>query len=177
MASVTLRRLSKVFDGGVRALHQLDLDVRDGEILVLLGPSGCGKTTVLRCIAGLEEPTAGEVLIGDRVVTHDPPAKRDLAMVFQNYSLYPHLTVRENIAFALEMRRVPQHDIPRRVVAAAERLEVGDLLDRRPAELSGGQRQRVALCRAIVREPQLFLFDEPLSNLDSKLRAELRTEL
>jgi len=178
MASVTLRQLTKSFDStGRYALRDVSLVVPAGEFLVLLGPSGCGKTTVLRCIAGLEEPTAGEILIGDRVVTHDPPAKRDLAMVFQNYSLYPHLTVRENIAFALEMRRVPQHDIPRRVVAAAERLEVGDLLDRRPAELSGGQRQRVALCRAIVREPQLFLFDEPLSNLDSKLRAELRTEL
>jgi multiple sugar transport system ATP-binding protein len=178
MASVTLRGLTKVFDGTAQAaLRELSLEVHDGEFLVLLGPSGCGKTTVLRCIAGLEEPTAGEVLIGDRVVTHVPPAERDVAMVFQTYALYPHLTVRENVAFALEMRDVSKADVTRRVAETAARLGVGDLLDRRPAQLSGGQRQRVALARAIVREPQVFLFDEPLSNLDARLRLEMRAEL
>ncbi len=178
MASVTLRGLTKAFDGTApAALHELSLDVRDGEFLVLLGPSGCGKTTALRCIAGLEEPTAGDVLIGDRVVTHAPPAERDVAMVFQNYALYPHLTARENIAFALEMRGVPRADVARRVTDAAARLGVSELLDRRPAQLSGGQRQRVALGRAIVRAPKVFLFDEPLSNLDAKLRLEMRAEL
>src|SRR5574342_373246 len=178
MASVSLRDLSKTFDGSARAaLDHLSLEVGHGEFLVLLGPSGCGKTTALRCIAGLEEPTAGDVLIGDRVVTHVPPAERDVAMVFQNYALYPHLTARENIAFALEMRGVPKADVARRVADAAARLGVTELLDRRPAQLSGGQRQRVALGRAIVRAPKLFLFDEPLSNLDAKLRIEMRAEL
>jgi len=177
MASVTLRRLSKVFDGGTRALHHLSLDVRDGELLVLLGPSGSGKTTVLRCIAGLEEPTSGDVLIGDRLVTHTPPAERDVAMVFQNHALYPHLSVRENIAFPLEMRGVAHAQIARRVVETAERLGLGDVLDCRPAQLSEGQRQRAALARAVVRGPQAFLFDEPLSSLDAKLRSELRAEL
>ncbi|HEY3280450.1 MAG TPA: ABC transporter ATP-binding protein [Gemmatimonadales bacterium] len=178
MASVTLRGLTKVFDGTAQAaVHELSLEVRDGEFLVLLGPSGCGKTTALRCIAGLEEPTAGEVLIGDRVVTHLPPAERDVAMVFQNYALYPHLSVRENIAFALEVRGVPPGDVTRRVAETAVRLGLGELLDRRPAQLSGGQRQRVALARAIVRAPHVFLFDEPLSNLDPNLRIALRAEL
>jgi ABC-type sugar transport system ATPase subunit len=178
MASVTLRGLTKVFDGTAQpAVHDLSLEVRDGEFLVLLGPSACGKTTALRCIAGLEEPTAGEVLIGDRVVTHLPPAERDVAMVFQNYALYPHLSVRENIAFALEMRRVPPADVRRRVAETAGRLGLAELLDRRPAQLSGGQRQRVALARAIVRAPHVFLFDEPLSNLDANLRIEMRAEL
>jgi ABC-type sugar transport system ATPase subunit len=177
MASVTLRRLTKRFDSGPPVLQGLSLEVEDGEFLVLLGPSGCGKTTALRCIAGLEEPTAGEILIGPRDVTHLPPAERDVAMVFQNYALYPHLTVRQNLAFPLAMRRTPTADITRRVQAAAERLGIDDLLERRPGELSGGQRQRVALGRAIVREPKAFLFDEPLSNLDAKLRVEMRTEL
>jgi multiple sugar transport system ATP-binding protein len=177
MASVTLRQLTKQFDSGKPALQELSLEVRDGEFLVLLGPSGCGKTTALRCIAGLDEPTAGQILIGDRNVTHLPPGDRDVAMVFQNYALYPHLTVRENIAFPLVLRRVSRTELTRRVRAAAERLGVGDLLERRPAELSGGQRQRVALGRAIVREPKVFLFDEPLSNLDAKLRLEMRADL
>ncbi|MGH7613581.1 MAG: ABC transporter ATP-binding protein [Gemmatimonadales bacterium] len=177
MASVTLRQLTKRFDSGTPVLHGLSLEVEDGEFLVLLGPSGCGKTTALRCIAGLEEPTAGEILIGSRDVTHLPPADRDVAMVFQNYALYPHLTVRENIAFPLAMRRTPAPDITRRVHAVAVRLGIDELLERRPGELSGGQRQRVALGRAIVREPKAFLFDEPLSNLDARLRVEMRTEL
>jgi multiple sugar transport system ATP-binding protein len=178
MASVTLRQLTKTFDSSPHpALRDLSLDIEDGEFLVLLGPSGCGKTTALRCIAGLEEPTSGEILIGERLVTHLAPGDRDVAMVFQNHTLYPHLTVRENIAFALEMRRIPRREILRRVVATADRLGLGDLLERRPAELAGGQRQRVALGRALVREPQLFLFDEPLSNLDATLRTELRAEL
>ena len=161
MASVTLRRVSKVFDGGIQALQQLDLEVRDGELLVLLGPSGSGKTTVLRCIAGLEEPTSGDVVIGDRVVTHAAPAERDVAMVFQSPALYPHLTVRENIAFPLEMRGVADAQVTRRVVEAAGRLGLENALDRLPGQLSEGERQRAALGRAIVRGPQAFLLDEP----------------
>ena len=177
MASVTIRRLSKVFDGGVQALHPLDIDVRDGELLVLLGPSGSGKTTVLRCVAGLEEPTTGDVVIGERVVTQVPPAERDVAMVFQTPALYPHLTVRENIAFPLELRGVSDAQIARRVIEAAQRLGLESVLDRPPARLSEGQRQRAALGRAIVRAPQAFLLDEPLSRLDAALRIELRGEL
>ncbi|HEY6210073.1 MAG TPA: ABC transporter ATP-binding protein, partial [Gemmatimonadales bacterium] len=178
MASVTLRRLTKTFARDEKpVLQDLTLEVRDGEFLVLLGPSGCGKTTVLRCIAGLEEPSAGEIRIGEREVTHLAPADRDVAMVFQNHALYPHLTVRANVAFGLEVRRVPKPEIARRVRETAERLGITDLLERRPAELSGGQRQRVALGRAIVRNPQVFLFDEPLSNLDARLRSEMRAEL
>jgi len=177
MASVALRRLSKVFDGGTQALHALDLDVRDGELLVLLGPSGSGKTTVLRCIAGLEEPTSGDVVIGERVVTHDSPGSRDLAMVFQTPALYPHLSVRENIAFPLEMRGVADAQVERRVADAAARLGIERVLDRLPDRLAEGERQRAALARALVRGPQAFLFDEPLSRLDAKLRIELRAEL
>ena len=177
MASVTLRRLSKVFDGGVQALHHLDLDVRDGELLVLLGPSGSGKTTVLRCIAGLEEPTTGEVVIGERVVTHDSPAERDVAMVFQSQALYPHLTVRENIAFPLEMRGLAHARATRRVLETATRLGLQSVLDRLPSQLSEGERQRAALGRAIVRGPQVFLLDEPLARLDAPLRIELRAEV
>jgi len=177
MASVTLRRLSKVFDGGVQALHHLDLDVRDGELLVLLGPSGSGKTTVLRCIAGLEEPTTGEVVIGERVVTHDSPAERDVAMVFQSQALYPHLTVRENIAFPLEMRGLAHAQAARRVLETATRLGLQSVLDRLPSQLSEGERQRAALGRAIVRGPQVFLLDEPLARLDAPLRIELRAEV
>lgn len=177
MASVTVRRLSKVFEGGVQALHHLDLEVLDGELLVLLGPSGSGKTTVLRCIAGLEEPTTGDVVIGERVVTTLSSAERDVAMVFQNPALYPHLTVRENIGFPLEIRRVALAQIARRVLEAATRLGLKDVLDRMPDQLSEGERQRVALGRAIVRGPQAFLLDEPLSRLDAKLRIELRGEL
>src|SRR5882672_9221974 len=168
MASVILRRLAKRYDPeGRPALDELSLEVRDGEFFVLLGPSGCGKTTALRCIAGLEEPSAGEILTG----------ARDVAMVFQTQALYPHLTVRRNIAFGLEVRRVPAAEIARRVQQAAERLGLGNLLERRPGELSGGERQRVALGRALVREPQVFLFDEPLSSLEPALRAALRGEL
>ena len=177
MASVALRRLSKVFDGGTQALHALDLDVRDGELLVLLGPSGSGKTTVLRCIAGLEEPTSGDVVIGELVVTHDSPGSRDLAMVFQTPALYPHLSVRENIAFPLEMRGVADAQVERRVADAAARLGIERVLDRMPDRLAEGERQRAALARAMVRGPQAFLFDEPLSRLDAKLRIELRAEL
>ncbi len=178
MASVTLRRLAKRYDPhGRPALEELSLAVNDGEFFVLLGPSGCGKTTALRCIAGLDEPSAGEVLIGERDVTRLDPAARDVAMVFQTHALYPHLTVRRNIAFGLEVRRVPSAEIARRVQQAADRLGLGTLLDRRPGELSGGERQRVALGRALVREPQVFLLDEPLSHLEPTLRAELRAEL
>jgi ABC-type sugar transport system ATPase subunit len=177
MASVAVRRLSKVFDGGVQALHQLDLDVPDGELLVLLGPSGSGKTTVLRCIAGLEEPTTGDVVIGERVVTQLAPAERDVAMVFQTPALYPHLTVRENIAFPLDIRGVARAQTTRRVTEAAQRLGIHAVLDRVPEQLSEGERQRAALARAVVRGPQAFLLDEPLSHLDPKLRIELRGEL
>ncbi|HVH10357.1 MAG TPA: ABC transporter ATP-binding protein [Gemmatimonadales bacterium] len=178
MASVTLHRLTKTFDPGRRlALAELSLEVHDGEFFVLLGPSASGKTTVLRCIAGLEEPSAGEIFIGDHDVTHLPPGERDVAMVFQSGALYPHLTVRENLAFGLEVRRVAATDMTRRVAHAAERLGLTPLLERRPGELSGGERQRVALGRAIVREPRVFLFDEPLSNLEPSLRATLRGEL
>ncbi len=177
MASVTLRRLSKVFAGGVQALHHLDLEVRDGELLVLLGASGSGKTTVLRCIAGLEEPTSGDVVIGERVVTQESPAERDVAMVFQSHALYPHLSVRDNIAFPLTVRHVGDAQVTRRVLEAATRLGLKDVLDRMPQQLSEGERQRVALGRAIVRGPQAFLLDEPLSRLDGPLRIELRAEL
>ena len=177
MASVTLRQLSKVFDGGVQALHPLDLDVHDGELFVLLGPSGSGKTTVLRCIAGLEEPTTGDIVIGERVVTQLAPAARDVAMVFQTPALYPHLTVRENIAFPLDIRGVARAQATRRVTEAAQRLGIHAVLDRVPEQLSEGERQRAALARAIVRGPQAFLLDEPLSHLDAKLRIELRAEL
>lgn len=178
MASVTLRGLAKRFGPDDRpALDGVSLEVRDGELFVVLGPSASGKTTLLRCIAGLEEPGAGEVLIGERDVTRLPPAERDVAMVFQTQALYPHLSVRGNIAFGLEVRRMAATEVARRVQAAAERLGITALLDRRPAELSGGERQRVALGRAIVREPQAFLFDEPLANLDSTLRGELRAQL
>jgi multiple sugar transport system ATP-binding protein len=185
MASVTLRRLSKTYGGraggggggGGGALQDFSLEVRDGEFLALLGPSGSGKTTLLRCIAGLEEPSAGEILIGERDVTHLAPGARDVALVFQSYALYPHLTVRANIAFGLEVRGVPTAEVTRRVQDAAARLGIAALLDRRPGELSGGERQRVALGRALVREPQVFLLDEPLSSLDAPLRSELRGEL
>jgi len=175
-AGVRLTALAKRF-GTVTAVQPLDLDVAPGELAVLVGPSGCGKTTVLRMIAGLEDPSAGAVAIGGRDVTGVEPADRDIAMVFQNYALYPHMTVAENLAFGLRMRRMPRSEIAARVARAAEVLGLEALLDRRPAQLSGGQRQRVALGRATVREPRVFLFDEPLSNLDAKLRAEMRQEI
>jgi len=178
MASVSLRRLAKRYTpDGRPALDALTLDVLDGELFALLGPSGSGKTTLLRCLAGLEEPSDGEILIGDREVTALPPAERDVAMVFQTYALYPHLSVRGNIAFGLEVRRVPAAEVARRVQATAARLGLTPLLDRLPAQLSGGERQRVALGRAFVREPRVFLLDEPLSNLEPGLRAELRAQL
>ena len=176
MASVTLRAISKHWGRHV-GVDDVSLDIGDGEFLVLLGPSGCGKSTTMRIVAGLEDPTAGEVLIGERVVNDLAPGERDLAMVFQNYALYPHMTVAENIGYPLKVARVPKEERTRRVRAAAERVELQELLARRPAQLSGGQRQRVALGRAIVRTPQLFLMDEPLSNLDAKLRVSMRAQL
>jgi multiple sugar transport system ATP-binding protein len=177
MATVTLRDLHKRYPEGFHAVRGISLDIADGEFLVLVGPSGCGKSTTLRMVAGLEEITAGEIRIGDRLVNDVAPGDRDIAMVFQNYALYPHLSVRENMAFGLTMRREPKAEIDRRVAAAAAALSIEHLLARRPRELSGGQRQRVALGRAIVREPAVFLFDEPLSNLDAKLRVQMRAEL
>jgi multiple sugar transport system ATP-binding protein len=176
MAQVALKKLSKRFKSVV-ALDELTLDIADKEFLVLVGPSGCGKTTALRCLAGLEEPTSGEIVIGERLVNDVSPKDRDIAMVFQNYALYPHMNVFENMAFGLKLRKVPRAEIQRRVTEAAEILGLGDLLGRKPKQLSGGQRQRVALGRAIVREPKVFLMDEPLSNLDAKLRVQTRAEL
>jgi len=177
MPAVSLIHLTKRFGANAPALDDLGLDVAPGEFLVLLGPSGCGKTTVLRLIAGLEEPTGGDIHIDGVRVNDLAPKDRDVAMVFQNYALYPHLSVRENIAFPLAMRRAPKAEIRRRVGEVAEALELTALLERRPAQLSGGERQRVALGRAIVRQPKVFLFDEPLSNLDAKLRVQMRAEL
>jgi multiple sugar transport system ATP-binding protein len=176
MAGVRLDRLEKRF-GGIEAVRSLDLEIPDGEVTVLVGPSGCGKTTTLRLIAGLEEPTSGNVWIAGRDVTGLEPKERDLAMVFQNYALYPHMTVHDNIAFGLRAKGMPGGEIDRRVRAAAEMLGVEGLLRRKPGALSGGQQQRVAIGRAIVRAPAAFLFDEPLSNLDAKLRVEMRTEI
>src|SRR5512140_665872 len=176
MATVTFENVSKRF-GDVVAVDDLNLDIRDGEFMVLVGPSGCGKTTSLRMIAGLEEISSGTLLIGDRVVNDVPPKDRDIAMVFQSYALYPHMSVRENLAFGLKLRKVPKAEIERRVKETAETIQLEKLLDRKPKELSGGQRQRVALGRAIVREPAVFLMDEPLSNLDAKLRVQTRAEI
>lgn len=176
MASVTFRNIWKKF-GDVVAINDLNLEIADKEFLVLVGPSGCGKTTALRCLAGLEEVSSGEVLIGDRIVNDVPPKDRDIAMVFQSYALYPHMTVFDNMAFGLKLRKVPKPEIKRRVEEAAQILGIEHLLKRKPRELSGGQRQRVAVGRAIVREPKVFLFDEPLSNLDAKLRVQTRAEI
>ena len=177
MASVRLENVGKVYPNGHVAARGLDLVVGDGEFMVLVGPSGCGKSTALRMIAGLETPTSGRILIGDADVTSLPPQERDIAMVFQSYALYPHMTVRQNLAFGLRMRAAPPEAIDARLAEAARVLALEEVLDRKPAQLSGGQRQRVALGRAIVREPKVFLFDEPLSNLDAKLRVETRAEL
>ncbi|SNT75244.1 sn-glycerol-3-phosphate import ATP-binding protein UgpC [Paracoccus seriniphilus] len=177
MASITLNNLGKVYPGGARAVGNVNLDIADGEFIVLVGPSGCGKSTLLRMVAGLESITDGEVRIGDRVVNQIEPADRDIAMVFQNYALYPHMSVRQNLAYGLKNRRTPKAEIDRRVNIAAEILQIGSFLDRKPRALSGGQRQRVAMGRAIVREPAAFLFDEPLSNLDAKLRVAMRLEI
>src|SRR5215831_15536562 len=176
MAEVSLRNVTKRFDA-VEAVRGIDLDIPDNELVVLVGPSGCGKSTTLRMIAGLEEVTSGDVLIGGEIVNDVPPKDRDIAMVFQNYALYPHMTVFENMSFGLRLRRVPKREIRERVEQAAKILDITDLLQRRPKQLSGGQRQRVAMGRAIVRNPKVFLFDEPLSNLDAKLRVQMRTEI
>jgi multiple sugar transport system ATP-binding protein len=177
MASVTLSAVTKVFEGGHKAVDGLSLEIVDGEFMVFVGPSGCGKTTALRCVAGLERVSAGEIRIGDRVVNHLEPEERDIAMVFQNYALYPHMTVRQNLAFGLRMQKVAKRDINERVDAIAGVLGLGGMLDRKPRQLSGGQRQRVAMGRAIVRQPQVFLMDEPLSNLDARLRVQMRAEV
>ena len=176
MAPVDVRQVDK-FYGSVQVLHGVSVDIPDGEFVVLVGPSGCGKSTLLRMIAGLEEISRGEIAIGERVVNDVPPKDRDIAMVFQNYALYPHMTVKENMAFSLKLARAPKAVLEERVGKAAEILGLGQLLDRYPRQLSGGQRQRVAMGRAIVRDPQVFLFDEPLSNLDAKLRVQMRTEI
>jgi multiple sugar transport system ATP-binding protein len=176
MAAVDVRQVEKYF-GSVQVLHGVSVDIPDGEFVVLVGPSGCGKSTLLRMIAGLEEISRGEIAIGERVVNNVPPKDRDIAMVFQNYALYPHMTVKENMAFSLKLARAPKAVLEERVGKAAEILGLGQLLDRYPRQLSGGQRQRVAMGRAIVRDPQVFLFDEPLSNLDAKLRVQMRTEI
>ncbi|WP_433213258.1 ABC transporter ATP-binding protein [Dactylosporangium sp. CS-047395] len=178
MATVTYAKASRIYPGTPRpAVDQLDLQIGDGEFLVLVGPSGCGKSTSLRMLAGLEDVDAGDILINDKNVTHLPPKARDIAMVFQNYALYPHMTVYENMAFALKLRKTPKHEIDRRVKEAAAMLQLEDYLGRKPKALSGGQRQRVAMGRAIVREPQVFLMDEPLSNLDAKLRVQTRSQI
>src|SRR4051794_30264664 len=177
MASVRLKHLDKQYANGFHAVRDVSLDIADGEFMVLVGPSGCGKSTTLRMVAGLEETTGGEIFIGDRRVNNVAPGERDIAMVFQNYALYPHMSVRQNMAFGLKMRRTPKAEIEKRVNETAAILSLETLLDRRPRELSGGQRQRVALGRAIVREPKVFLFDEPLSNLDAKLRVQMRAEI
>ena len=177
MAQVVLDKLTKVYPNGFVGLSELSLEIDDGEFLVLVGPSGCGKSTALRMVAGLEDITSGELRIGDRVVNDLPPKERDIAMVFQNYALYPHMTVGENIGFALKLQGRPKSEIKERVTFAARTLQLEEWLDRKPGQLSGGQRQRVAMGRAIVREPSVFLMDEPLSNLDAKLRVQMRSEI
>lgn len=177
MASVIYDRVTKRFKGDVIAINDLNIQIDDKEFLVLVGPSGCGKTTALRCLAGLEEVTSGQILIDEKVVNNVPPKDRDIAMVFQSYALYPHMSVFDNMAFGLKLRKMPKEDIKKRVIHAAEILNITNLLNRKPRELSGGQKQRVAVGRAIVREPKVFLFDEPLSNLDAKLRVQTRAEI
>jgi multiple sugar transport system ATP-binding protein len=177
VAAIEFDSVSKVYDDGTQAVYDLDLAIEDGELMVVVGPSGCGKTTALRMLAGLEEITGGEIRIGDRVVNDLTPKDRDIAMVFQNYALYPHMTVEQNLAFGLKLRKLPKAEVKQRVLQAAETLEIEDYLKRKPRALSGGQRQRVAMGRAIVREPQAFLMDEPLSNLDAKLRVQVRAEI
>jgi multiple sugar transport system ATP-binding protein len=177
MASLSFRNVSKIYAGGVRAVSGVSAEIQDGEFIILVGPSGCGKSTLLRMIAGLEEISDGQVLIDDRVINEVHASERDIAMVFQNYALYPHMTVAENMGFGLKMRKFPKDEIDRRVREAAEPLGLTPYLERRPGALSGGQRQRVAVGRAIVRQPKLFLFDEPLSNLDARMRVGMRAEL
>ena len=177
MASIDLKNVRKVYPGNVTAIHALDLSIADGELVVLVGPSGCGKSTLLRMIAGLETITDGTISIGEDVVNRKEPAERDIAMVFQNYALYPHMSVRQNLEYGLKNRGTPRDEIDRRVAEAAKILEITPFLERKPRQLSGGQRQRVAMGRAIVRQPKAFLFDEPLSNLDAKLRGQMRIEI
>jgi multiple sugar transport system ATP-binding protein len=177
MANVNLRNVHKVYSGGVTAVNDFSLSITHGEMLVLVGPSGCGKSTTLRMVAGLEDISKGTIHIGDRLINDVPPKDRDIAMVFQNYALYPHMSVYENMAFGLKLRKFPKAEINRRVSEAARILNLEDYLERRPKALSGGQRQRVAMGRAIVRDPAVFLFDEPLSNLDAKMRGEMRKEI
>ena len=177
MATIEFEKVSKVFDDGTQAVFDLDLAIADGELMVMVGPSGCGKTTALRMVAGLEEITDGELRIDDQVVNDLTPKERDIAMVFQNYALYPHMTVEQNLAFGLKLRKLPKKEITQRVKDAATALEIEEFLERKPRALSGGQRQRVAMGRAIVREPHAFLMDEPLSNLDAKLRVQMRAEI
>src|SRR6266478_293740 len=177
VAAIRLDRLTKVYADGTRAVHELDLEVADGEFVVFVGPSGCGKTSALRMIAGLEEITSGTVRVGDEVVNDLPPRARDMAMIFQNYALYPHMNAYDNMAFGLKMRGFDRKEIRRRVESASEILGLSDVLSKRPRHLSGGQRQRVAMGRAIVREPEAFLMDEPLSNLDAKMRVQVRAEI
>ncbi|HDM8207309.1 ABC transporter ATP-binding protein [Vibrio campbellii] len=177
MAKVTLENVNKVYDNGFHAIHDVSLDIKDGEFMVLVGPSGCAKSTMLRMVAGLESITDGQLIIGDRKCNDLPPKDRGIAMVFQNYALYPHMTTYENLAFGLETAKKPKAEIEQRVAKAAELLEITELLDRKPKQMSGGQRQRVALGRAMVRNPDVFLFDEPLSNLDAKLRVSMRRRI
>ena len=177
MAGIRLNGVRKLYPGQVEAIKGVSLDIADGELVVLVGPSGCGKSTLLRMIAGLESISEGEIFIGERLVNDLEPAERDIAMVFQNYALYPHMTVRQNLAYGLKNRNTPKDEIERRIGEAADALEITPYLDRKPRQLSGGQRQRVAMGRAIVREPAAFLFDEPLSNLDAKLRTQMRVEI
>ena len=177
MANVSLRHIYKIYDGGVTAVSDFNLEIEDKEFIILVGPSGCGKSTTLRMIAGLEDISKGELYIGDKLANDVAPKDRDIAMVFQNYALYPHMTVYDNMAFGLKLRKTPKDEMRRRVEEAARILDIAHLLDRKPKALSGGQRQRVALGRAIVRDPKVFLLDEPLSNLDAKLRAQMRTEI
>jgi sn-glycerol 3-phosphate transport system ATP-binding protein len=177
VAQSKIDKVTKVYGGATKAIHEISIDVADGELIVLVGPSGCGKSTLLRMVAGLETITSGEIHIGERLVNDVDPADRDIAMVFQNYALYPHMTVQRNLAYGLKNRGIPRPEIETRVAEAARILELSHLLDRKPRQLSGGQRQRVAMGRAIVREPEAFLFDEPLSNLDAKLRVQMRGEI
>ncbi len=177
MAEIAYDSVAKVYDDGTRAVHDLNLEIEDGELMVLVGPSGCGKTTALRMLAGLEEISDGEIRIGDRIVNDLTPKDRDIAMVFQSYALYPHMTVEQNLAFGLKLRKLPKREVRERVQRAAKVLQIEEFLKRKPRALSGGQRQRVAMGRAIVREPQAYLMDEPLSNLDAKLRVQMRAEI
>jgi multiple sugar transport system ATP-binding protein len=177
MGAINITDVGKVYPNGTRALENVNIEIHDGEFVVLVGPSGCGKTTLLRMVAGLEDITEGEISIGDKVVNEVAPKDRDIAMVFQNYALYPHMSVYDNMAFSLKLRKLPKDEIDTKVKEAAKTLEIDELLDRKPKALSGGQRQRVAMGRAIVRSPQAFLMDEPLSNLDAKLRVQMRAEL